>query len=240
MAEVVPPIALVNGTIVLPDRLVQGHAVLVEEGTIRAICAAGDVPQDVIYVDVGGRLIAPGLVDIHIHGAQGASFNAGTVEAFGTILTECARAGVTSVLATTATAPISQLVACLETAQAWMASPGAGANLLGVHVEGPYFALSQAGAQDPANIRNPADGEYERLLTYHNAIRIFTYAPELPGAAELTRRLGELGIVAAAGHSAAREQDIEPHFALGCAISSTFGVGSLPRCARGRGASLGC
>jgi len=210
-----PPVALINGTIVLPNRLVEGQALYIADGLVRAICAINDLPNGVERVDVGERYITPGLVDIHIHGAQGASFNDASAGAFATILEATARAGVTSVLATTATAPISQLEACLEVAQVWMASPGAGANLLGVHVEGPYFALSQAGAQDPANLRMPADGQYERLLKWHEIIRIFTFAPELPGAQAITKRLAELGIVAAAGHSAAREDQIVPHFALG-------------------------
>ncbi len=210
-----PPVALVNGTIVLPDRLLNGQALYVANGSILAICFVDEVPSDVARVDVGGRLITPGLVDIHNHGAQGASFNEASADAFATVLHANAKAGVTNVLATTATAPIPQLVACLERAQKWIADPGAGANLLGVHVEGPYFALSQVGAQDPASILMPADGLYEQLLVWHRIIRIFTYAPELPGAQAITRRLTELGIVAAAGHSAAREEDILPHFPLG-------------------------
>lgn len=214
-----PTIALVNGTLVLPDRLVHGEAILIEDERIRAICALGDLPSDVAQVDVAGQIVAPGLVDIHIHGAKGANFNDATLSAFSTVLEATARAGVTSVLATTATAPISQLVSCLETAQRWMNQPRAlsksYSNLLGAHVEGPYFALSQAGAQDPGNIRTPADGQYEELLAWHEIIRIFTYAPELAGSQEITKRLGELGIVAAAGHSAAREEDILPHFPLG-------------------------
>ena len=210
-----PPVALVNGIVVMADRSVNGKAVYVADGLIRAICAADDLPSEVARIDVGGRLITPGLVDIHMHGAHGANFNDATAEALETVLRANARAGVTSVLATTATAPIAQLVACLEQVQLWIDAPGGGANLLGAHVEGPYFALSQAGAQDPANIRMPADGEYEKLLAWHEIIRIFTFAPELPGAQQITRRLTELGIVAAAGHSAAREEDITPHFPLG-------------------------
>jgi N-acetylglucosamine-6-phosphate deacetylase len=209
------PVVLKNGSIVLPDQVVEGQAIYTAGGTIQAIGDVDAMPSDVIQIDVGGRLITPGLVDIHIHGARGASFNEGTSDAFATVLDACANAGVTSVLATTATAPIPQLLACLETAAQWRAAPRGGANLLGMHVEGPYFALSQAGAQDPANLRVPTDNEYEKLLAWHDIIRIFTYAPELPGAQQLTQRVSDLGIVAAAGHSAAREEEITPHFALG-------------------------
>lgn len=213
------PVALVNGVLVLPDRLVEGQVLYVADGLIQAICTNDDVPSDVARLDVAGRFVTPGLVDIHIHGAEGASFNEATTAAFARVLQANARAGVTSVLATTATAPMPQLLDCLRTAHEWISSPGVSmgdyANLLGVHVEGPYFALSQVGAQDPGSIRVPSDGEYEQLLAWHEIIRIFTYAPELPDAQKITRRLKELGIVAAAGHSAAREEDVVPHFSLG-------------------------
>jgi len=87
--------------------------------------------------------------------------------------------------------------------------------LLGVHVEGPYFSMAQRGAQDPAHIRHPNDGTVEQLLEYRDIIRILTFAPELPGALALSRRLAELGIVAAAGHSSAREEDVKPAIEAG-------------------------
>ncbi len=206
--------ALVNGTIVTPTTLLTEHGLLVNAGRIEALVPLGELPADLPRFDVGGRLIAPGLVDIHTHGARGHSFNEGSVEAFTTILAANGRAGVTSLLATTATDAIENLVTVLDLAREWQQeaptdSPQ-GANLLGVHVEGPYFALAQCGAQDPAHIRNPDDGTPPRLLAYHDVIRIFTFAPELPGAHKLTEQVVKLGLVAAAGHSSAREEDVLP------------------------------
>jgi N-acetylglucosamine-6-phosphate deacetylase len=89
-----------------------------------------------------------------------------------------------------------------------MSRPRAGGQVLGAHLEGPYFCLDQKGAQDPANIRNPDDGTPDMLLEYHDIIKIMAYAPELPGALELTARLARLGIVPAAGHSCAKEEDV--------------------------------
>jgi N-acetylglucosamine-6-phosphate deacetylase len=131
-----PSVALVNGTIILPESTVVGKALYLLDGRVHAICAVDDVPSDVPRIDVQERLITPGLVDIHIHGAEGANFNDGTATSFAMALHANASAGVTSLLATTATAPLPQLVATLETAQTWMEKPGIGANLLGVHVEG--------------------------------------------------------------------------------------------------------
>jgi N-acetylglucosamine-6-phosphate deacetylase len=89
-----------------------------------------------------------------------------------------------------------------------MQEPHLGSQILGIHVEGPYFNIEQAGAQDPNNILSPDDGTPEILLEYRDVIRIMTYAPELPGALELTAMLAELGIVPAAGHSMAIDEDI--------------------------------
>lgn len=206
--------ALVNGQIVLPTVLLTDHALIVNAGRIEAVLPRADLPTDLPRVDVHARLIAPGLVDIHTHGAGGHSFNEGSVTAFATILAANGRAGVTSLLATTATDSLENLVTVLDLAREWQQETPTGgprgATLLGVHVEGPYFALAQCGAQDPAHIRNPDDGTPPRLLAYHDVIRIFTFAPELPGAHDLTERVVELGIVAAAGHSSAREEDVLP------------------------------
>jgi N-acetylglucosamine-6-phosphate deacetylase len=215
-AKSLPPrFALTGGRIVLPQEIVASKALLVEDGRITGILAINDLDDDVQRINVDGRLIAPGLIDIHIHGAQGHTFNEATAQAFATITQENAHRGVTSLLATTATDSIRNLVAALEFASGWMEEEHPGAQLLGVHVEGPYFNQAQRGAQDPAHIRNPDDGTVEQLLAYHNIIRILTFAPELPGAAALTRRLVELGIVPAAGHSSAREEDVAPLIAAG-------------------------
>jgi len=211
----IPTIALTNGRIVLPDRVLRGHALLIDGPHIAALLPESELPTNVKRIDVENRLITPGLIDIHTHGAVGHTFNEPTPEAFAAITGEHARHGVTSLLATTATAPIDDLTACFAFARAWMAQPREGAQVLGVHVEGPYFSPAQAGAQDPANLRTPDDGSVDALLAYADVIRIFTFAPELPGAVDLARRLVALGIAPAAGHSNAKEEEIVPVIAAG-------------------------
>lgn len=213
MNEVRERFALVNGRVVTPQTVEKGMVVVVEGSTIAGVVPVADLVDATREIDVGGRLIAPGLIDIHTHGALGHTFNEPTAAAFGVITRENARRGVTSLLATPATAPIDNLVACLAFSREWMAREQLaedyeGAQVLGVHLEGPYFDLAQAGAQDPANVRNPDDGTADRLLEHHDVIRMVSYAPELPGALALTSRLVDLGIVAAAGHSSAKEEQV--------------------------------
>ncbi len=201
-------LALTNGRVILPSAIVTGRALVIQEGKIDGLVNVDDLDSETECIDVDGRLISPGLIDIHTHGALGHTFNESTTQAFSTITGENASRGVTSLLATPATAPLPDLLASLQFSREWMQSEREGAQVLGVHLEGPYFSLPQAGAQDPANIRNPDDGSVDQLLAYHDVMRIMSYAPELPGALALTARLKELGIVAAAGHSSAAEGDV--------------------------------
>ena len=203
-------LALVGGRLVLPGRVVDAHALLLRDGRIEAVVPDGEVAPSVERVDVGGAYVTPGLIDVHTHGALRHSFLDGTDEAFASILAEQVRHGVTGVLATTSTAPMPSILAALERTRAWLGSAGdrRGARVLGAHVEGPYFAASQSGAQDPAHLRAPDDGSAEALLAYADVIRILSFAPELPGAIALTRRCVALDIVAAAGHAEATDADL--------------------------------
>jgi N-acetylglucosamine-6-phosphate deacetylase len=208
-------LALTNGQVVLPDKIVTGQAVVIEAGKIIGLGPVDSLGSETERFDVGGRTIAPGLIDLHTHGALGHTFNEATPAAFATIVEEQASRGVTGLLATTMTDSIPNLVRCLEFSRQWMREPRQGAQVLGLHVEGPYFCQAQAGAQDPAHIRNPADGTPAQLLEHHEVIKIMSYAPELPGALELTSQLVNLGIVPAAGHSNAQDQDVLAAMKLG-------------------------
>lgn len=201
-------VALVNGQIILRDSVTQGKAVVVDEGKIAGVADASALGSDVERVDVNGRYITPGLIDLHTHGALGHTFNEPSTEAFGTICAENARRGVTGLLATLATAPVPDLVRCLEFGRAWMKQTNGGARVLGMHLESPYINPAQKGALDPANIRMPDDGSADALLDYSDVLKIFVLAPELPGAIELTRKLTELAVIVAAGHSSAKDEHV--------------------------------
>lgn len=200
--------ALTNGRIVLTDSVTQGKAVLIDGTKIVGIVDANAVGADVERIDVGERFITPGLIDLHTHGALSYTFNKPTEDAFATICAENARRGVTSLLATLATAPIPDLVRCLEFCRTWMRTESKGARVLGMHLESPYISLAQKGALDPANIRTPDDGTVDALLEHHDVIKVFVLAPELPGAIQLTKKLANLGIVPAAGHSSAMDEQV--------------------------------
>ena len=112
--------ALTNGSVILPQKIVTGKAFIVEGDKILSISDAGSLGAGVNKIDVAGRYIAPGLIDIHVHGAMGHTFNEPNAEAFATITEENGRRGVSSLLATLGTAPIPDLAKYLEFGRQWM------------------------------------------------------------------------------------------------------------------------
>ncbi len=202
------PTAITNGRLVLPHALVTDRSLLVKDGKILGFSAPDQVGAEFERVDAGGRYVTPGLIDIHTHGALGHSFNEPDEAAWEIITAENLRRGVTSLLATLGAAPMEELVACLALAREWKKKLHAGSQVLGVHSEGPFLSMGQKGAQNPLGIQSLEDGAMEKLLAYSDVLTILTYAPEIPGALELTDRLRELGIVAAAGHSSAYDSDL--------------------------------
>ena len=198
---------LVGPRVVLEEAVLEGHAVLVRDGRIQAVLPVSEIPSGVAHRDLGGGILAPGLVDIHTHGAMGRGFNDGSEVASRDALLTMLASGVTTVLPTVATAPLEGIEQALRVIDSLQGRPGL-PRVPGAHLEGPYFSEEQCGAQDPDNLRTPDDGSLDRLLDMASTIRMMSYAPELPGAVEMTGRLVDADIVPAAGHSAAREADV--------------------------------
>lgn len=198
-------LALVGGRIALPDRIVEGKALLIEDGCIEGLAGDSELGPGIEHLDVGGRLIAPGLVDMHTHGALGRAFDECDTRAWELITDENARRGVTSILATLVATPLPDLLASLDFARHWMGSKHGGSQVLGVHLESPYISPAQCGALDPASLRLPGDGSPLSILQYSDILKVWVLAPELPGALDLVETLARAGILVAAGHSAAQD-----------------------------------
>jgi N-acetylglucosamine-6-phosphate deacetylase len=201
-------LALINGRIVLPDAILDDRALVIEGGKIVAISDRDAIGPETSPIDVSSRLITPGLIDIHTHGALGHTFNEPTSEAFAAICDENARRGVTSLCATLAPAPLGNLKQCFEFMRTWRSERRSGAQVLGGYLESPYTNLAQKGALDPSCLRSPDDGSAEELLEFADVLRVFMLAPELPGAIELVDKINRLGIVPAAGHSSAQDTQV--------------------------------
>jgi N-acetylglucosamine-6-phosphate deacetylase len=198
-----------GGTIILPDRLLQGGCVEVDGGRIAGVHEAPPPARaGVETIDFGGGYLAPGFVDLHVHGGAGADFMDGTEEAFRTVCRAHARHGTTSLLPTTTVARHEQHLAFLAVCRRVKAEGTGGARILGAHFYGPYFAPEACGCHPTAAVRPPRPEDYFPFLAYSDCITTATVAPELPGAEEFVRACRSHGIRCNAGHSHATFEQV--------------------------------
>ena len=230
-----PPLVIENGTVILPDRLVDGGAVVCDDGLILAVGRRIRKPRGARNIDARGGFVAPGFVDIHVHGGGGADFMDGTLPAIRTALLAHARHGTTTLFPTTTTGRPDQinamLSACRTAAEEW--HPQSGARIAGVHVYGPYFAADKTGCHAPAGRRNPHAGEYAGWFA-DDLVRIATCAAELPGATDFYRLASRRKCLVTCGHSNASWAELKKAFDVGmrhvdhfwCAMSSVASLRS--------------
>ena len=211
---------ITNGTLITPYRYIRGGTLVIEDGRIRGIHEQDvDVPGATEF-DADGHYVAPGFIDIHVHGGGGHDFMDGTEEAFLKIAELHAQYGTTALVPTTLTAEKKDLLRTLDVYEKAHRNNHRGAAFLGIHLEGPYFAQSQRGAQDPRYIRNPDPREYEEILAYSSSIVRWSAAPELPGAIGFGRRLREKGILAAVAHTDAVYDDVLAAYENGYSLAT--------------------
>lgn len=193
-----------NARLVLPDRIAAG-GLDVDGGRIAAVLP-GETPAGPGDLDAGGDYLAPGFVDLHVHGGAGADFMDGTPEAFEAVLGFHAAHGVTALAATSAAAPLAALVRMIQTAAEGRGAPRFPADVLGVHLEGPYLNPEQNGCHLKQHIRTPAPEEIDRLLEFGDVVRHITLAPEIDQGLQAARRLADRGVSVSAGHTLADEK----------------------------------
>jgi len=200
-----------NGTVYTPTRAISDGVVLVDRSRIHAVGKRGEVhvPAEIDRLDVGGGVVAPGLIDMHVHGVGGYGPLDGSVANLHMMALLLTRHGVTSFAPTFGSAPLDAILRGLEDAHEARRTQKVGAQILGVHMEGPYMNPAERGAMPLSTLRLPEPEEYARFLSYADDIAEMTLAPELPGAVELIQALRKRGILAAAGHSIAIDSELE-------------------------------
>ncbi len=204
-----------NGAIILADRILATGQVSVADGCIAVIQERGEsAPSGSTVIDLLGGYLAPGLVDVHVHGGAGHDFMDGTEEAFRAVCQAHARHGTTALLPTTTVARHEQHLAFLEVCRRLRAQDTGGARILGAHFYGPYFAREARGCHPGDSVRPPRESEYERYLGY-DCITRATVAPELPGAEAFVRACRARGIGCNVGHSYATFEQMEAARAWG-------------------------
>lgn len=210
-------ILFTNARLILPPGSgIRQGSLLVDRGIISAVLpdddgapvSAGEV------IDCGGDFLAPGLVDIHCHGAVGHDTMEATEEAFHAILAHHAMRGTTTAVLTTVAASLGEMLSVLRCAGSLRSHAG-DARFAGIHLEGPYFSPLRRGAHRAESLRLPLDEETRLLLEHASVISRMTLAPELNGALDLVRSLVKRGISASAGHSDASLEEAIAGFRAG-------------------------
>jgi len=200
-----------SGQLVLDGRLLPGR-VHIDDGRIAAIEAEPAAPPDLF--------IAPGFIDVHVHGWGGHDAMGGPAALSG-MARALARRGVTTFLPTSVTATFEKLTIFAGSVRAWMpAAPEDGAEPLGFNMEGPFLAEARKGAHPAHLLRHPADLDEATLASWLDGLRIMTIAPELRGALELIHRLAGGGVRVSLGHSAATVAEARAGYAAG-AVTTT-------------------
>ena len=194
---------IIMGDVISPRGLIPGGHVVVEDGKIAGV---GDGEPDAAgkLLDFRGRLVAPGLVDIHVHGGGGQDVMDASPGGLDRLSLFLAAGGVTSFLATTYTAPHGEILAAARNVRDAIERGTGGAEVLGVHMEGPYINPAWCGAQDRRYIRRSQTEELEEVRREAGgSLRVVTLAPEVEGALDAIGWLSARGIVPAAGHTGA-------------------------------------
>jgi N-acetylglucosamine-6-phosphate deacetylase len=213
-------IRICNGHIITPERIIPNGSLLIKGGRIIEVTDQDlDIPEAVV-LDAGGRYISPGFIDIHIHGGGGYDFMDNSVEAFLEIARLHARYGTTAMFPTTLTGSTADIIKTLETFEQAGPLNESGAQLLGIHLEGPYFAMNQRGAQDPRYIRDPDPKEYEYILSKSDSIKRWSAAPELKGAISFARYLKSKGVLVSLAHTDAIYEEVVTAFENGYTLAT--------------------
>jgi N-acetylglucosamine-6-phosphate deacetylase len=215
-----PVTAIYASRIFTPQEQLTDSVILTEDGRIMAIGHRDEVkiPAGAIDYIAAGMLVAPGFVDVHIHGAGGHDVMEATPAALDCITSTVARYGTTSILATTVTASvdetcrslggIAQYIRAHEKFEQQSSAPAA--EILGIHLEGPFISKARRGVHPPGAIVRPSVQILEKFrAAAEGLIRIITVAPEIPGALDLIQSAVANGIVAAIGHTDANYEQTQ-------------------------------
>ncbi len=205
-------IKITNGKLITPLKIIENGCVVIEDGKISYVGEQDKKVDDCEIIDAKGNYVSPGFIDIHSHGGGGHDFMDGTCEAFLGALELHAKHGTTSMVPTTLCGPNEELKNTFEALRTAKKKNTKGANILGIHLEGPYFSIEQRGAQDPCCIRLPIPSEYKEILSWSDDITRWSAAPELDGICEFGRFLRENNILASVAHSDAIYENVQQAF----------------------------
>ena len=222
-----------NARLIFPDAICDGLELVAEEGKITAIREQTQSGGEGV-INLQGNYLAPGFIDLHVHGALGRNTMEASAEAFRAICDFHLSGGTTSLLLTTATAPIEKIIAALNAVRDSTHQPRRRSRpssaIAGVHVEGPFISKAKRGAQREEFIQDPSPASVQQLLDHADVIKRVTIAPEIPGALEAIKNFQTRGISVSGGHSDAWDEEATAAFERGMrSVTHTFNCMSSAR-----------
>ncbi|PKP54832.1 N-acetylglucosamine-6-phosphate deacetylase, partial [Candidatus Atribacteria bacterium HGW-Atribacteria-1] len=216
-----------HGTIITPFQLLEDIAIIIEKGKIIDITDKKEnitVPIEAEVIEARDKFIVPGFIDIHVHGGGGSDVMDGEYEAIKQIAITHSRFGTTAFLPTTMTMTKDKIIKSLKSIYETMLEGTGAAEILGIHLEGPYINPEKKGAQKEEDIKKVSIEEFlEFNKASGNLIRLVTIAPEMPGATDLINYLHKQGIIASVGHSNATYVQVQAGIQAGLShVTHTF------------------
>src|SRR3982751_6261704 len=209
-----------NARLIFSDGIRDGLELVVQEGKIAGIHERSAAHHKQEVIDLDGNYLVPGFIDLHVHGALGRDTMEASADAFHSICDYHATGGTTSLLLTTAAAPLNQVAKILQAIRDCRAAIG---GIAGVHIEGPFISKAKAGAQRTEFIQHPSQASVRQLLEYADVLKRVTIAPELPGALEAIAVFCAHRISVSGGHSDAWDEDAQAAFDRGMrSVTHTF------------------
>jgi len=201
---------ITNGKIVFPDLIIEDSALVCKNGYIKEIkdISKIDIKNSDIVIDAKQNYISPGFVDIHTHGGGGHDFMDATVEAYLGAAETHVKFGTTALVPTTLTSTTDELMRTFAIYKQAVKENTKGAKFIGLHLEGPYFAYNQRGAQDPKYLRDPKPEEYNMILEASDDIVRWSLAPELDGALSFGKVLTKKNILPSIAHTDAIYEEV--------------------------------
>ena len=206
-----------NARVITTKEVTQPSTVWIRNGQIEKIDSQDNlrIPEDYQSIDAQGQLLMPGMIDVHIHGANGFDMMDGTSESILEVSKTLAKTGCTSFLVTSVTSSTEDLMQMIHRVKQVIGKEP-GAKIQGIHLEGPYLNVKRKGMQNALYLRHPNLEEMKEILKEAGSlIKMVTIAPELPGGMEMVEFLKEKGIIVSIAHSDATYEEAKDAFSKG-------------------------
>lgn len=211
---------IVNGRILTPQGWLEGGSLIIEKNKIKAVLNSDVHVEGAEVIDAKGCSVVPGGIEMHVHGGGGRDFMEGEEEAFRVAVKAHMKHGTTAIFPTLSSSTVPMIEAACKTCDKLMAEEDS--PIMGLHLEGPYFNIKQAGAQIPEWITPPVPEDYNKLLDTYKCLKRWDEAPELPGSLEFIKACREHRVLPAIAHTRATYEDVAAAHKAGMTHATHF------------------